>query len=53
MVMSPPHKVKYTRFTGDGDTNAFKTVFESTPYPWVDINNGMRWPRTKAYGYQT
>ena len=35
--MSPPHKVKYTRFTGDGDTNAFKTVFESTPYPGVDI----------------
>lgn len=26
------YNLRYTRFIGDGDTNSFKTVFESDPY---------------------
>ncbi|GFN77291.1 hypothetical protein PoB_000379700 [Plakobranchus ocellatus] len=26
------YQLRYTRFIGDGDTNSFKKVFESTPY---------------------
>ena len=28
---------RYTRFTGDGDTNAYKSVYDSKPYPGINI----------------
>lgn len=31
------HKLRYTRFIGDGDTNSFKTVSESKPYGDINV----------------
>ena len=33
------HKLRYTRFISDGDTNTYKTVVESKPYGNVKIEN--------------
>ena len=45
------HKLRYTRFIGDGDTNTYKTVVDSKPYGNFMIHKNKQNNNKKCVGH--